>query len=77
VKIFIEDNGVTKQKNILNPIKPIESIDIPEDYLLEVDLLEILLQDKTTGKNMALRHFVWVEYPDIYHLNVGIGIRQK
>lgn len=36
----------------MNPVKPIETIDIKEDYLLEVDLLEILLQDKTTGKNI-------------------------
>lgn len=37
----------------MNPVKPIETIDIKEDYLIqEGTLLEILLQDKTTGKNI-------------------------
>ena len=38
---------------MINKKKKIETIDIREDYLLKKDkLLEILLQDKTTGKNI-------------------------
>jgi len=38
---------------------------------------DCLVEIGITLKLLALRNFKWVEYPDIYHLSVGLSIKLK